>query len=142
MNNKSCLLLILVFLQVFLGGCKGYRNLENLKPKYSEEAKGGDFSQVSLTKLVEGERILVRIKSGKEYHMYYKQMNGQNLQGAVWKINEVNVQPTEELEIPISEIAKVWAYRHNSDVTIMVSLFGALMLVGIIYFIINPVPSL
>jgi hypothetical protein len=133
MNNKSCLLLILVFLQVFLGGCKGYRNLENLKPKYSEEAKGGDFSQISITKLVEGERILVRIKSGKEYHMYYKQMNGQNLQGAVWKINEVNVQPTEELEIPISEIAKVWAYRHNLPITVMVSLFGTFLLVLMIY---------
>jgi len=115
MKKTYYLLLLLIFPQLFLGGCKAYRNVENLKPK---EAKVEGFNQASLNKLVEGDNILVIDKTGKAYHINFKQIDGQNLLGLVSKINGKKIQPSEEIDIPISMIDELKVKRFSPGATI------------------------
>lgn len=140
MNLRCLFPLFLVLLLVSLGGCKAYRDIENLKPKYPEEEKGNDFSLISLKKLVEGDRLSVKLKTGREYHLTYHQLNEENIKGTVSKIDGKKVETPEEIEIPVSLIEEMKVKRYSPGATIGLSIFvGYLITMTIIAILYPPV---
>lgn len=114
----------------FLGSCKVYRNVENLKPSYSKEKKAGEFVSESLTRLADGDKILVNTKSGEEYFMRYKRVQSQNLIGEVWRLNGHWINPIQTVEISIAEIEEVRVKKLSSAATLAFT-FAVLLGFGI-----------
>ena len=109
--------------------CKAYRNVENLQPSVSLEVQKGPFVKESLSKLYEGDKIIAYLITGEKYYLYYKQINGKNLVGTLWKKNGEKVQPIQSQEIPIDYIEKVYVYRKSAAATIPVVLIGSFVIV-------------
>lgn len=122
---------VFVVLVVLLSSCKTYRNVENIQPKVSGKNQRGSFEKESISKLTEADKIIVKLNSGEEYFLYYKQLNGSNLIGTLWKNNKKKIEPNQRIEIPIDKIERVYAYRINWAVTIPVVLVSPLVPFGI-----------
>ncbi|WP_026950099.1 hypothetical protein [Algoriphagus mannitolivorans] len=116
--------------------CKTYRNVENLKPAVSKEIQEGPFVKESLSKLNEGDKVIVYLITGEKYYLNYKQINGKDLVGIIGKLNKEKIEPNQRLEIPIDHIEKVYVYRFSAAATTPVVLISALgIFVGIVAII-------
>jgi len=135
MKNIKILPFCFAVLFCFLGSCKVYRDVENLKPSYSKEAKAGSFASGALTRLIEGDQIQVKTKSGETYYMNYKQIHGQNLFGTVWKVDKNKIPPIKAIEIPIAEIEEVRVKRLSIGATSLFVVGAAGVAFGILLLI-------
>ena len=114
---KAVLTLMLLSLMF---SCKMYRDIENINPKTSKEAKAGPFDKASLTKLEPGEKVIVHTLSGFKYQMTFSNLSEDNLVGSAQKVNKSKVIGEEVVEIPLSEIESMYVRRKSAGVTIPV----------------------
>lgn len=132
MKTINTILLSLVVLLLLLGSCKGYRDVENLSPRVSKEIKAGPFEKSTLNKLVEGDEVIVKTLDGKMYYLTFKQVNGENLNGTVSKIDDKILEPKQNMEIPVSEIENLQVWRKSIAATAPVAVLVAMgIIVGI-----------
>lgn len=117
---------------VFLGSCKVYRNVEHLKPSYSKEEKAGEFIPESLIRLVVGDMIQVKTKSGDIYYMNYNRLNGNKLMGTLWKLNGKKINPTKSAEISIAEIEELKVKKGSATATMA---FTSIIILGVVLLI-------
>jgi hypothetical protein len=112
-------------LLLICASCKVYRDVENLKPKTSKEARAGQFDKGALSKLVSGDKIVVTTLSGFEYYMTYSNVVGENIRGSVQKVNRSKVSVEETKEIPIHDIDSLYVRRVSGGATVPVVLVSA-----------------
>ncbi|MFN3998201.1 hypothetical protein [Algoriphagus sp.] len=126
MKNKRFTLFGLLILSLFLCSCKAYRNVENLKPRTSEEIKEGPFDKSALNKLVPGDEIILFTISGFRYNMTYSNVNGVNIRGSIQKVNKSKILVEEIKEIPIDEIETLYVRRVSAAATAPLVALGGL----------------
>lgn len=132
MKTKNSIRLCLIAFLFSLASCKVYRDVENLSPKVSKEAKAGPFDESSLDKLIEGDLVIVKTLSGKELRLTFSEIKGGNLRGIASKIDNKILIPKENVEISISEIENLNVRRVSPAATVPLAIFGALgIIIGI-----------
>lgn len=135
MKMRKTYLLSLVALLLTLGSCKAYRDVENLSPRVSKEVKAGPFEKSTLNKLVEGDQVVVKTLDGKKYHITFKEIKGDSLNGSVSKIDDKVFTPKENIDIPVSEIENLWVNRESAAATAPVAVLLAMGILFGIYAI-------
>ena len=125
MKEKLILLRILALL-LLLGSCKAYRNVENLEPKVSKEAKEGPFVKSELSKLVPGDKILVEATTGFKYYLIYQNYTSDNLVGSAWKVNDEKLETPKPIEIPFGEIDQIRVWRVSAGATAPIVVLGTM----------------
>lgn len=125
--------MVLIMVLLSLGfSCKVYRDVENLRPKVSREAKAGPFDESSLGKLIEGDLVIVKTLTGKEFKLTFTEIVGGSLSGIASKIDDKILIPKEKVEIPISDIENLNVRRVSPAATVPIVIFGALgIIIGI-----------
>lgn len=125
MKNQKLRIFCILAIAFLLCSCKAYRNLENLNPKVLVEGRAGDFDVNSLNKLVEGDRIIVTTIDGKKHNLFYKRINGDQLLGTIINKGLNKSEKTENYELAITDIEKVWVLRKSAAATAPVVILGA-----------------
>ena len=125
MKTGNKVMAMVFFTSILLGSCKAYRNVENLQPGVSKEVQKGPFVQESLAKLIEGDKIFIESINGDEFYLYYKQVNGKNLNGTLIKKNRNRIEGNQRIEIPIVEIEKLYVLRNSAGATTVAVIFGS-----------------
>lgn len=119
--------LVLAFMMLSLiFSCKAYRNVENLKPKTSEEVKAGPFDKNELKKLVPGDKITVSSTTGFKFYMIYQNYTGDKLVGSAWKVNQEKLEIPQKTEIPIEDIDQIRVRRVSAAATAPFVALGAM----------------
>lgn len=131
MKNIKILPFCFAVLFCFLGSCKVYRDVENLKPRISKEEKAGEFVSASLARLVEGDMLFIKTKSDESYYLHYYRLNGTNLMGKLWMLNGKKINPTKTVEIPIAEIEVVKVKKFSPAASLA---FTSLIVFGVVLF--------
>ncbi len=129
MENLINSLTIGIILLLFLSSCKAYRNVENLKPKATEDVKSGSFDRSSLAKLVPGDQLIVTTLTGFTYRMIYTNYTGVGLVGSAWKVNDQKLDISQKTEIPFEEIDQVRVKRVSAAATITVVVISTTIIV-------------
>lgn len=104
-----------IFLLVFLVGtsCKTYQKADWIKPNLPIEKRSKYFEPRQLSRISEGDYLLVQTKDSVSYDITYSEVRNDSIQGLFTQKNNRRLKVPIETGVPISEIKILKVKRVN-----------------------------
>jgi hypothetical protein len=116
-NFSGKLIFCIYFLVLLLGSCASYSNIETIKPKSDAKSPNGKFNSKNLSKLRQGDRIIVQTYKSR-FILIYNELEGDELKGLLEKnpITQTRLGKSERymIGIPTDEIEFVKVRKFNA----------------------------
>lgn len=116
-NFSGKLIFCIYLLVLLLGSCTSYRNIETIKPKSEAESPDGKFNSKNLSKLRQGDRIIVQTYKSR-FILIYNELEDGELKGLLEKnpLTQARLARSERymIGIPTDEIEFVKVRKFNT----------------------------